>query len=57
MYNVNFISLMSITLNLYGLPYISRKPIVYKPPASIYASLPLPHFDLANNLVAILYNL
>ena len=23
------------TLNLYGLPYSSRKPIVYKPPASI----------------------
>ena len=22
------------TLNLYGLPYSSRKPIVYKPPAS-----------------------
>ena len=23
------------TLNLYGLPYSSRKPIVYKPPASV----------------------
>ena len=25
----------SVPLNLYGLPYSSRKPIVYKPPASI----------------------
>ena len=29
-------------LNLHGLPYISRKPIVYKSLTSILASLPFP---------------
>ena len=41
---------------MYGLPYSSRKPIVYKPPASIIiGSLAFTTIDLVKNLVAILY--
>ena len=47
------------TLKLHGLPYTnsSRKPIVCKIPASIWASLPLPlkTFDFVYNLIRILY--
>ena len=43
------------TLNLYGWPYSSKKPIVYKPPRFYIGFLAFTTLDLVGNLVGILY--